>query len=497
MTLLVSPTEPALGPAPRAPDEQLALVAPGAASAATRGVNLARVLRLGLACIDALTISASMALAFVLLPASESASAGLYRDVALVSVPLWLLAFHRYHLYNSRHVASARDEFKQIVHAVALGVVLTGSVAYGLDQIVARRWLFLVLVLTTASIALERAFIRLGFARLRRGGQLVRRVIVAGTGPEAATLVAMLDDHPQLGYRVVGLLGQDPPVDSRLANLPLMSQTTDVASEVRRAGAGGVLVATTDVGIDVTNRLIRTLTDASIHVEMSSSLKDIDAERLSVRPLGCFPMMYVEQVKRGGWRPAAKRTFDIVVSAMALVCALPILVAAVVAIRLTSPGPVLYRQERVGWHGRRFRIFKLRSMFVDGDARLRSLAIDVPDGPVVKLRKDPRVTPVGRILRKLSLDEVPQLLDVLRGEMSLVGPRPEQPSEVALWTADHFDRLRVRPGVTGMWQVNGRSAARDDKDRLDLYYVDNWSFWRDVAILMKTIPVVLSSKGAY
>lgn len=459
--------------------------------------GLVRFLRLGVVCIDAITISAAMAIAFALLPAAQSEQPGAYRDVALVSLPLWLLAFHRYHLYSSRHVASARDEFKQVVHAVALGVVLTGSVAYGLDQVVARRWLVLMLVLATIGVALERAMVRLGFARLRREGQLVRRVVVAGTGPEASSLVGMLNEQRQLGYRVVALLGDDPPQDPQLRGLPLMDCSDDVGDKVRNAGAGGVLVATTDVGIKTSNRLIRTLTDAGIHVEMSSSLKDIDAERLSVRPLGCFPMMYVEQVKRGGWRPAAKRTFDIAVSLVVLVCALPVLVVAALAVKLSSPGPVLYRQERVGWNGRTFRIFKFRSMYVDADERLRALVDEIPSGPVVKLQRDPRVTPVGRVLRKLSLDELPQLLDVLRGEMSLVGPRPEQPSEVALWTGDHFERLRVRPGLTGVWQVNGRSAARDDKDRLDLYYVDNWSFWRDVAILLKTIPVVLSSKGAY
>jgi lipopolysaccharide/colanic/teichoic acid biosynthesis glycosyltransferase len=168
-----------------------------------------------------------------------------------------------------------------------------------------------------------------------------------------------------------------------------------------------------------------------------------------------------------------------------------------VAIRVTSPGPALFRQERVGRRGTRFKIFKLRSMYVDGEERLRSLSIEVPDGPVIKMNGDPRVTPVGRFLRKSSLDELPQLINVIRGEMSLVGPRPEQPCEVVLWTPEMFDRLRARPGLTGVWQVSGRSQSRDTKDRWDLYYVDNWSIWRDIVILVKTIPVVLFSKGAY
>jgi len=457
---------------------------------------LARVVRLAVVGIDALAILGAMAVAFALVAGGPSSEASSYQHVALASLPLWLAAFHRYHLYNSRHVASARAEFNQVIHAVGLSVLLTGAVAYGLDQIITGRWLVLVLVIASGGVAVERAAVRMCFAALRARGHFIRRVVVAGTGAEAAALVAMLEDQPHVGYRVVGLLGEGP-CDPRIGHLRLMSATADVAGRVRGVGAGGVLVATTDVGIETSNRLIRSLTDAGIHVEMSSSLKDIDAERLSVRPLGCFPMLYVEQVKRGGWRPAAKRSFDIVISFVVLVLALPLMVLAAVAIKATSPGPVLYRQERVGWHGRRFRIFKLRSMYVDGHERLGARGAEASAAPVLKLRKDPRVTPAGRILRKLSLDEIPQLLDVLRGEMSLVGPRPEQPSETALWSPEHFDRLRVRPGLTGMWQVSGRSTARHAKDRLDLYYVDNWSIWRDVAILAKTIPVVLTSKGAY
>jgi exopolysaccharide biosynthesis polyprenyl glycosylphosphotransferase len=216
-----------------------------------------------------------------------------------------------------------------------------------------------------------------------------------------------------------------------------------------------------------------------------------------MRPLGGFAMLYVEPVKRDGWRPVAKRVFDLVLSGIALMLTLPMLLLAAVAIKLTSPGPVLYCQERVGYRGRRFRILKFRSMYVNSDSLLQQIADQVPAGPVVKIRRDPRVTPVGRVLRRLSIDELPQLINVVRGDMSLVGPRPEQPSEVALWTPQLFDRLRVRPGVTGVWQVNGRSAARNTKDRWDLYYVDNWSVWRDLTILARTVPAVISSKGAY
>ena len=484
-----------LGPVLEAALEESQL-APAPAAPARRAV--ARAARLGVVAVDAAAIAAAMAAAYHLQSATVLDAGGAYDQVSVASLPLWLAAFHRYHLYNSRHVASSRHELGRIVHAVALGVVLTGLVAYGLDQVVAREWLFALFGFAATAVALERALVRRAFARLRRKGYFVRRVVLVGTGDEATALATMLQQRRELGYQIVALFGNGRPVDARLpAHLKVLDPGNDPAAAVRSVGAGGVIVATTDVGVDATNRLIRRLTDDGIHVEISSSLCDIDAERLSVRPLGSFPMMYVEPVKRDGWRPAAKRAFDVGVAMVALVVSAPLLALAALAIKATSPGPVMFRQERVGWHGRRFWIYKLRSMYVDGDERLRAAGVGQPGGPVVKLRRDPRVTAVGHVLRKLSLDELPQLLNVVRGEMSLVGPRPEQPCEVVLWTPAQFDRLRVRPGLTGVWQISGRSDAREAKDRLDLYYVDNWSMWRDVSIMARTVPVVLSSKGAY
>jgi len=472
-------TAPAAAPPPRVANRRLAVAA-----------------RLGVIGADAAVILSAMAGAYALCRPLEGASG--YRQVSLVSVPLWLVVFYRYSLYNSRHVASCRLEFGRVLHGVGVGVPLTALVAAALGQVVVRQWLVLVFLLTGGGVMAERMVVRGVFACLRRRGYFVRRVAVVGTGQEGAALVATLNAQTELGYRVVGLLGDGQALDPLLAaQLPVLPLGADPVEQLRSLGAGGVVMATTEVNVEVSNRLVRSLTDAGIHVELSSSLKDIDADRIVVRPLGCFPMMYVEAVKRGGWRPAAKRAFDIVVSLTLILLSAPVMALAALAVKATSPGPLLFRQERVGWRGQRFLIFKLRSMYVDGDERLAAAVVDVGAAPVVKLRNDPRVTWCGRLLRKLSLDELPQLLNVLRGEMSLVGPRPEQPCEALLWTPEQFDRLRVRPGLTGMWQISGRSDARDMKDRLDLCYVDNWSIWRDTAILLKTPPAVLSFKGAY
>jgi exopolysaccharide biosynthesis polyprenyl glycosylphosphotransferase len=474
-----------------------------AAGASTRPV-VARLARLAVVAADVVTVAAAMAavhrLRFLLPGDRGGADAQAYARVCLLALPVWVLVFHRYRLYNSRHTAGRRDELGRVLHAVGVSVVATAVVAYALDELVARSWLMALFVLALLGVALEREVVRHVFCVLHRRGHCLRPVVIAGTGEEAHALATTLGEQPELGYRVVGLIGHDDEVDPRLVEFgPVLDGRTKPAEQVRMAGAGGVIVATTDVDVHTSNRLTRALTDAGIHVELSSSLKDIDASRLSVRPLGRFPVVYVEPVKRDGWPQVAKRAFDVALSLLLLVVSLPVLVAAAVAIKVTSPGPVLFKQERVGRRGRRFHVLKLRTMVVDAEERLVDLdLLNEADGPLFKIREDPRVTGVGRLLRKLSLDELPQLVNVLRGEMSLVGPRPALPSEVTQWGPELFERLRVQPGITGMWQVRGRSdSSFAQYARWDLYYVDNWSIAHDLGILLRTVPVVLSQKGAY
>jgi exopolysaccharide biosynthesis polyprenyl glycosylphosphotransferase len=463
----------------------------------------ARLARMAVMVLDVATVAAAMFVAFGLtqtLGLSTGVAVDAYVRVAALSLPVWLVVFERYHLYNARHVAGRRDEVGRLVHAAGVSVMLTALLAYAMGSIVARSWLMLTFAVAGASLLAEREVVRALFTTARKRGHLLRPVAVAGVGEEALALATMFTDQPELGYRVVALIGDIERMDPRLDAVgPVLDPRTKLAEQVRMVGANGVVVATTDVDLETSNRVIRTLTDAGVHVELSSSLRDIDASRLSVRPLGRVPMMYVEPVRRTGWRALAKRAFDVAVAAFALLVTAPLWALIAVAIKATSPGPVLFQQERVGRRGRRFRVYKFRTMVADAEELLLDLAeANEADGPLFKLRVDPRVTKVGRILRKLSLDELPQLLNVVKGQMSLVGPRPALPGEVTQWGPELFERLRVQPGITGMWQVNGRSnSSFSEYQRWDLYYVDNWSLWRDLAIMAKTVPVVLSSKGAY
>jgi exopolysaccharide biosynthesis polyprenyl glycosylphosphotransferase len=274
-----------------------------------------------------------------------------------------------------------------------------------------------------------------------------------------------------------------------------LSHVEDAAAE---HGATGVLISLYSVDGPTVNMLSRRLTEAGLHVTLVSSLHDIDITRLRVQEIDNRALIYIEPTIRTGWRYIAMRIFDYTVALIGLLLTLPILLVSMVAIRLESKGPVIFRQVRTGVNGQHFEILKLRTMYDGAEAmKAELMEHNESDGPLFKMRDDPRVTRVGRVLRKFSIDELPQFWNVVRGEMSVVGPRPALPSEVAQWEEDVHERLRVLPGITGIWQVSGRSEATfSDYKRLDHFYIDNWSLAHDVRIVARTLGVVFSRRGA-
>jgi exopolysaccharide biosynthesis polyprenyl glycosylphosphotransferase len=410
-----------------------------------------------------------------------------------VALPAWIGLFARQHLYAARFIVRRVDEWRRVIHGSAQAVLALAAIGYAFQLEVSRAWLVLAGALTVAVVGFEREIARRVFGRLRQGGRLLRDVVIVGNNDEARELARMLGEDPTHGYRVVGFVSDAGGQDDLLGT---EAETLDV---VRRTGAGGVIVAASALSVAVSNRLVRDLVHSGVHVELSSTLRDIAPDRLTVRPLGPFPVVYLEPRRPVGWRSAAKRAFDLSLTALGGLLVLPISTVISVAIKLDSKGPVIFRQTRVGKDGRPFDVRKFRTMVVDAEDRLAELQTEnEADGPMFKIKDDPRVTRVGRLLRKTSLDELPQLVNVLRGEMSLVGPRPALPDELLGWDPELHARLRVKPGITGMWQVSGRSdASFEAYSRLDLYYVDNWSLMDDLTILAKTIPTVLLGKGAY
>jgi len=245
------------------------------------------------------------------------------------------------------------------------------------------------------------------------------------------------------------------------------------------------------------NRLARQLEDQDAQLVVVPGLTDVSAARMNLRPVAGLPLVYVESPRALMAMRWSKRLFDVVGAAAALLLAAPVMAVIALAIKIEDRGPVVFKQVRVGLKGQTFGFYKFRSMAVDAEQQLPQLQSEL-GGVLFKIKSDPRVTRVGRLIRRLSLDELPQLLNVLKGQMSLVGPRPALPREVAQYHKDVHRRLDVRPGLTGLWQVSGRSdLSWDDTVRLDLYYVDNWSLLQDLMILTRTVGAVLNSRGAY
>lgn len=459
---------------------------------------------------DLTSVSLAATIAFLELHGSESIRT---RVAALSagSVVIFLVVFAQQNLYNSRHISRRGEEFRLLVNASALGTVCVAALAMLVKVDTPRTWLIALSALSLIFSALGRELLRRMIQSGRSTGKISRKVVLVGNNREAQELHEMLSSSSELGYDVVGrvsddinlaedsigplISGDDPEVTG---GAPWLGTTDRILDIVRKSDATGVVVATTDIDLDTANWLVRTLTSEGIYVEMSSAMRDIASRRVTIRPLGRYPVMTVEPVEQAGWRAAFKRCFDIAGSLAILLALSPVLLVAMVAIRATSGKGVFFRQSRVGRFGEEFTVLKLRTMVHNAEDLLDELwEHNEAAGPMFKMADDPRVTRVGGFLRRTSLDEIPQFFNVIMGHMSLVGPRPALPSEALQWNDELRERLRVKPGITGNWQINGRfTASLEDYQRLDMFYVDNWSIVTDLVILAKTVPAVLRRNGA-
>jgi exopolysaccharide biosynthesis polyprenyl glycosylphosphotransferase len=312
-------------------------------------------------------------------------------------------------------------------------------------------------------------------------------------------LAETLERESYAGYRVVGACVSESD-GTDLASIPVVGTPADVRAAVLACGADTVAVASlSGAEPDYLRRLGWSLEGMGIDLVLAPSLTDVAGPRIHVRPLAGLPLLHVDEPELTGVRRVGKLALDLVGGFLLTLLWSPLMAVAAIAIRLDDRGPVLYRQTRIGEGGDPFTMFKLRTMQVGADDRIGSLEeLNDSDGVLFKIQDDPRVTRVGRVLRRWSLDELPQLFNVVRGEMSLVGPRPPLPREVARYSEAAQRRLLVKPGMTGLWQISGRAdLSWEDSLRLDLWYVENWSFSQDVVILLKTTRAVLSREGAY
>jgi exopolysaccharide biosynthesis polyprenyl glycosylphosphotransferase len=467
-----------------------------------------RYLRISLVCGDFLVVMAAMLVAMSARPridlfhSSISDVSGAIGAAGVVIVAAWMLANLLAGAYAKSRLGVGTSEYARILTAGALTAGLVGIGCYLAKYDLSRGFFALLFLLGIPLLLLWRWATRRVVQRARRRGHLMSRVVVSGSPEHVDEVCQALKRDRWMGYHIVGaLLPSSHPVLTTPGGVPVCGVTTQAANAVLDENAD--VIVFTEGAFPTAAEFRRTaweLEGLPVQMVVVPSLSDISAGRMAMRPVGGLPLVHVEQPQSLAAARGLKRAFDLLGAGLLLLLAAPVMVLVGLAIRVEDHGPILFRQTRVGRDGQLFHCLKFRSMCTDAEARLATLShLNVnADGVLFKVRKDPRITHVGRLIRRFSLDELPQLINVVKGEMSLVGPRPALPDEVRRYPADAQRRLHVRPGLTGLWQVSGRSdLSWDDAVRLDLYYVDNWSILQDLTIVIRTIHAVFAARGAY
>jgi exopolysaccharide biosynthesis polyprenyl glycosylphosphotransferase len=454
-------------------------------------------------CVAVDLVAISLAVLAVLLIEHRSGARGTRLALfGLGAIPLWLLAMNLGRAHEARFLALGSEEFKRVFDAAVRLAAVIALAGYGLHADLPRP---LVVVALPAALALDlsgRYAVRKAVHRLRRGGRCGHRVLLVGSEHDVNMLIRELRRVPYTGMSVVGSCVDEPLTDATILDGDEPCSDPHVVFEAALTLNATAIAITSGHGLDreFLRRLAWVLEGTDIELMVAPALTDA-GPRIHIRPVAGLPLLHIEKPELSGGHRLLKTTVDRIVATVALLVLLPGLVAVGVAVRLTSRGPALYRQRRTGRGGREFVLYKFRTMHVGADAVLAELAAHndhADDGLLFKMRRDPRLTRVGAWLRRYSIDELPQLFNVIKGDMSLVGPRPPLPTEVAQYAGATGRRMLVSPGLTGLWQVSGRADLDwEESVRLDLYYVENWSLALDLLILWKTVPAVLRHRGAY
>ena len=424
-----------------------------------------------------------------------------YLVAATLVLPAWLVMLLLGGAYERRCLGAGTDEYRRVFDAALRFLALIAVVALVFELELARGFVALAVTAVTVLTLVFRYLLRQALHHMRNRGHFTKRVLVVGSELAAAELLAQLAASGYAGLSVVAacLTDRIPTLDAGGQQVPVLGDVSQVVHAVVMSQADVIAIADADtLSSGALRRLAWQLEGTGVELMVAPAVTDIAGPRISIRPVSGLPLLLVEEPELNGLRRVAKGTFDRVVSATALVVSLPLLLLIAASVRLTTKGPALFKQVRVGIGGRHFVMWKFRTMSVDAEQRLGGLAhLNEHDGVLFKIREDPRITPVGRILRRWSLDELPQLWNVLWGDMSIVGPRPPLPSEVERYSDNVRRRLLVKPGLTGLWQVSGRAGLPwEEAVRLDLYYVENWSLSMDAMVIAKTVAAVLRRQGA-
>jgi len=424
-----------------------------------------------------------------------------YDRFLIIIIPVWSLLLHLFAAYRSYRTASIVQEIMIFVKVVAVGGIILGASLFSLKEFYfSRTFLFIFLIINLTILVATRSAVRLASWNICRKGHNFRNVLIVGTDDTALQVADIVGKYKQWGLRVVGFVHEcrKEHVDSVGAS-PVLGCIDDIEAIIKRENVDEVIFSVVGKKLDRFEEVFLLLEDYGINTRMVANIFPHIIAKLRLDQLESIPLLTFTTVPTDLVRLALKRLFDIAASWTLLVIAAPLTAMTVIAVKATSPGPVFFRQNRIGLNGRVFTLLKFRSMYVNAEVRKKDLeTLNEMDGPVFKIKDDPRITPIGGFLRKSSIDELPQLWNVLKGDMSIVGPRPLPTYEVERFERWQRRRLSMRPGLTCLWQISGRNRVKsfDEWVRLDLQYIDTWSLGLDMMIFLKTIPVVLMRKGA-
>jgi len=460
--------------------------------------------------LDALAIGSAFALAYVvrfhgrvpLFRSDVRPSLELYRTLVLGLIPGWLSIFALFRLYNPSNLLGGTQEYSGIVNASTLGmmfVVFATFVEPGF--VIARGWLLLSWFLVIVLDGLCRFSVRRVVYRLRSRGYFTRPTVIVGASPEGKAIAEQLLSAGNSGLGVIGFLDDSLPVHTEvIEGVRVLGSTDTLESMVAEREVAEVILVSSSIPRERLLEVFRAFgTSARVNLRLASGLFEILTTGMHVREFGNVPLLSVDKVRLSGLEAFLKSALDYSLALLGLIVLSPLFLVLAILVKLDSRGPVFYRRRVVGLGGRKYNAFKFRTMAQNADAMLQNdPELREQFEGNYKLEHDPRITQVGRFLRRTSLDELPQLVNVLRGEMGLVGPRMITQEELQRYGKWETNLLTVKPGITGLWQVSGRSdMSYDERVSLDMYYIRNYSIWFDLHILFRTIPAVLNGRGAY
>lgn len=423
-----------------------------------------------------------------------------YLKFYFVIVASALFFIQKYGLYYTGLREGALDELVKTTKSVVFSVLIVAALSYLFKVSLFSRFVFIAFTLTAIiALWLWRIIKRKVLFAIMQRGYMLKNLLVVGAGEVGKMVAGELSGRPELGFHLVGFVDDDPQkIGLSVDGIDVLGASPEIEEIVRQASADEILI-TIPSERELIHSVISKVRRHNVQIRIVPEMFNLMTTSVEVGQLGPVPYMRIVKTPMQGPPLVLKRLFDVTVSLAALIFLSPVMLLTALAIKLDSPGPVIFKQKRVGKNGVEFDFYKFRSMVADAEQLRNELAAaNEADGPVFKIREDPRITRTGKFIRKYSIDELPQLMNVLKGDMSLVGPRPPLPREVEEYGNIEWRRMEVIPGITGLWQVSGRSEVSFNKwMELDVYYIEHWSFWFDLKILLQTIPVVLTGKGAY